>query len=46
LIDGIVTEPFEIDSEGLLAVPTGPGLGISLDWAGITRHSRGAFQKG
>jgi D-galactarolactone cycloisomerase len=45
MIDEIVTEPFEIDAEGMLAVPTGPGLGIALDWEGIARHSNGAFTK-
>ena len=45
MIDGIVTEPFEIDAEGMLAIPTGPGLGIALDWEGIAKHSNGAFAK-
>jgi L-alanine-DL-glutamate epimerase-like enolase superfamily enzyme len=41
-IDGIVAEPFVLDDEGMLAVPTAPGLGISLDWDGIARLSGGA----
>ena len=40
-IDDIVAEPFAIDDEGMLAVPTGPGLGIELDWDGIDRLSHG-----
>ncbi|MBM3190858.1 MAG: mandelate racemase/muconate lactonizing enzyme family protein, partial [Chloroflexi bacterium] len=40
-IDDIVAEPFRLDSEGMLAVPTGPGLGLALDWDGIGRLSRG-----
>jgi L-alanine-DL-glutamate epimerase-like enolase superfamily enzyme len=39
VIDGIVAEPFTLDEEGMLAVPTGPGLGIELDWTGIERLS-------
>ena len=34
-----VAEPFALDEEGMLAVPTGPGLGIELDWEGIERLS-------
>jgi L-alanine-DL-glutamate epimerase-like enolase superfamily enzyme len=41
-IDESVAEPFVLDEEGMLAVPTGPGLGIELDWDGITRLSGGA----
>ena len=44
-LDEIVVEPFVIDEEGMLAVPTGPGLGIELDWDGIERLSRG-LEKG
>jgi L-alanine-DL-glutamate epimerase-like enolase superfamily enzyme len=39
VIDDIVVEPFTLDEEGMLAVPTGPGLGIELDWDGISRLS-------
>jgi L-alanine-DL-glutamate epimerase-like enolase superfamily enzyme len=38
-IDEIVAAPFTLDDEGMLAVPTGPGLGIELDWEGIERLS-------
>jgi L-alanine-DL-glutamate epimerase-like enolase superfamily enzyme len=41
-IDEIVAEPFTLDEEGMLAVPAGPGLGIELDWDGISRLSGGA----
>ncbi len=30
-IDEITTEPFVIDGQGLLAIPTGPGLGVAID---------------
>ena len=40
VIDDIVAESFMLDGAGMLAVPTGPGLGISLDWDEIERLSR------
>jgi len=40
-IDEIVAEPFVLDADGMMAVPTGPGLGITLDWDGIGRLARG-----
>ncbi len=30
-IDDLMTEPFQLDEEGLLAIPTAPGLGIEID---------------
>jgi L-alanine-DL-glutamate epimerase-like enolase superfamily enzyme len=45
VIDDIVTEPFEIDEEGMLPVPKEPGLGIPLDWDGIDRLSGGAAKE-
>jgi D-galactarolactone cycloisomerase len=41
VIDEIVAEPFTLDAEGMMSVPTGPGLGITLDWDGINRLARG-----
>lgn len=40
VIDGIVAKPFTIDQDGMMAVPTGPGLGIELDMEAIARISR------
>ncbi|AYJ47284.1 mandelate racemase/muconate lactonizing enzyme family protein [Rhodococcus sp. P1Y] len=37
-VDGICTEPWVLDSDGMLAIPEGPGLGIELD-----RESLGQF---
>lgn len=31
--------PFAIDEEGLMSIPTGPGLGISWNDAGILKHT-------
>jgi D-galactarolactone cycloisomerase len=44
VIDEIVTEPFQFDAEGMLPVPTAPGLGLSLDWGGIEKLSYGAYK--
>ncbi|MCL5999142.1 MAG: mandelate racemase/muconate lactonizing enzyme family protein [Chloroflexi bacterium] len=38
-IEEIVATPFKLDDEGLLPIPTTPGLGIELDWEGIKRYS-------
>jgi L-alanine-DL-glutamate epimerase-like enolase superfamily enzyme len=42
LIEDLLAPPFALDSEGLLPVPAGPGLGIALDEAGIAALSRPA----
>ena len=39
-IDEIVTTPFHLDSEGVLPIPTKPGLGIELDMDALERFSR------
>ncbi len=44
VIDEIVTEPFQFDAEGMLHVPTAPGLGLSLDWGGIEKLSYGTYK--
>jgi D-galactarolactone cycloisomerase len=44
VIDEMVAQPFEMDEEGMMAVPTGPGLGLALDWEGIERLSHGAYR--
>jgi D-galactarolactone cycloisomerase len=38
-IEDIVTEPFQIDSEGLLEIPTAPGLGINLNRDALARFA-------
>jgi L-alanine-DL-glutamate epimerase-like enolase superfamily enzyme len=45
VIDEIVAQPLTIDAEGMLPVPTGPGLGIELDWDGIDKLSFGASRE-
>ena len=27
-----VTEPFRLDADGCVAVPTGPGIGVEIKW--------------
>jgi D-galactarolactone cycloisomerase len=39
-IDEIVTSPFKLDGDGMLPIPTGPGLGVELDPEGLARYSR------
>lgn len=36
-IEQIITEPFQLDGEGFLPIPTGPGLGIELDREALRR---------
>ena len=38
-IEEIVTQPFQLDSEGYLTIPTGPGLGIELDRDALRRFA-------
>lgn len=33
-----------IDSEGMVSVPEGPGLGIAYDWGYIEKHATGRFE--
>ncbi len=40
-IEEILTQPFKLDADGLLAIPTGPGLGIELDWDAVKRYGGG-----
>ena len=37
--DLVVGDPFAIDSEGLMTIPQGPGLGMSWSDAGIEKHT-------
>lgn len=38
-VDDIMTEPFRLDEDGYLPVPSQPGLGISLDPERVERYS-------
>ena len=37
--DGIVTVPWQLDQQGMLAIPDSPGLGLRLDLDAVERLS-------
>ena len=39
-IDELVTVPWKLDSDGMLAIPEAPGLGIQLDPEALARYAR------
>jgi D-galactarolactone cycloisomerase len=43
-IDGLVENGWALDAEGMLAVPDGPGLGISLDMDAVEKHTGERFR--
>ncbi|HRW04842.1 MAG TPA: mandelate racemase/muconate lactonizing enzyme family protein [Caldilineaceae bacterium] len=43
-IDAIVATPWQLDHEGMLAIPDSPGLGIGLDMDALARFSNPADQ--
>ena len=38
-IEEILTKPFQLDADGLLRVPTGPGLGIELNREALAKYA-------
>ena len=38
-VDNIMAKPFELDAEGMLAIPDRPGLGVTLDRDRVARYS-------
>jgi D-galactarolactone cycloisomerase len=40
-IDAIVAEHWQLDAEGMLAIPTAPGLGITFDPDALATYTRG-----
>lgn len=38
-IDDLIDSPFKLDDEGLLEIPNGPGLGVTLSPEGVKRHT-------
>ncbi|HYW47112.1 MAG TPA: mandelate racemase/muconate lactonizing enzyme family protein [Bryobacteraceae bacterium] len=38
-IDDLVETPWKLDSDGMLAVPDGPGLGVSLNMDAVEKHT-------
>ncbi|MDO8358752.1 MAG: mandelate racemase/muconate lactonizing enzyme family protein [Devosia sp.] len=43
-VDNIMTRPFGLDADGLLAIPDTPGLGVDLDQDKVARYSPAAAQ--
>jgi L-alanine-DL-glutamate epimerase-like enolase superfamily enzyme len=41
-IDDIVATPWRLDADGMLPIPTGPGLGVALDREKIAKYTSGA----
>jgi L-alanine-DL-glutamate epimerase-like enolase superfamily enzyme len=37
----VVAEPWRLDADGMLAIPSGPGLGVPLDFDRVAHHARG-----
>jgi L-alanine-DL-glutamate epimerase-like enolase superfamily enzyme len=40
-VDELITEPWKLDEDGLLAIPSTPGLGITLDMDAVKKYTRG-----
>lgn len=40
-IDAIVAKPWQLDADGMLAIPAAPGLGITLDLDAVATYARG-----
>jgi D-galactarolactone cycloisomerase len=38
-VDGILTEPFKLDAEGYLQIPTSPGIGVTLDPDKVAKYA-------
>ena len=43
-VDGILVDKFALDEEGYLAIPDGPGLGITLDRDAVARYCPSAAE--
>jgi L-alanine-DL-glutamate epimerase-like enolase superfamily enzyme len=40
-IDAIVADPWQLDADGMLAIPDKPGLGIKLDMDAVAHYTGG-----
>ena len=38
-VDGLLTEPFKLDSQGYLEIPQAPGIGVSPDPEKVARYA-------
>jgi L-alanine-DL-glutamate epimerase-like enolase superfamily enzyme len=39
-IDKLTADPWQLDADGMLAIPDGPGLGTNIDLAALAQYSR------
>ena len=44
-IDDIVEKKWQLDSDGMLAIPNGPGLGISLNFEAVEKYTGQRFDR-
>ena len=42
-IDDLVAEPWRLGSDGMLAIPDAPGLGIALNMDAVEKHTHERF---
>jgi L-alanine-DL-glutamate epimerase-like enolase superfamily enzyme len=43
-IDDLVVSPWKLDGEGMLAIPSGAGLGVELDMDAVEKHTGERFR--
>ena len=43
-IDDLVETPWKLDPDGMLPIPDGPGLGVSLDISAVEKHTGKSFR--
>jgi L-alanine-DL-glutamate epimerase-like enolase superfamily enzyme len=41
-VSGILAKPMLLDSDGMLPIPDGPGLGIEIDEDAVIAHGKGS----
>ena len=42
-VDGLATEPWKLDHDGMLAIPSSPGLGVTLNMDAVEKHTGERF---
>jgi L-alanine-DL-glutamate epimerase-like enolase superfamily enzyme len=41
-VDDLASEGWQLDEEGMLAIPTSPGLGLTLNKDAVAKYTQGA----
>ena len=44
-IDGLAADPWKLDHDGMLIIPSGPGLGVALDMDAVEKHTGERFDQ-